>query len=314
STTYGELDRRANKLAHRLRACGVGPEVGVGLCTDRSIEMVVGLLGILKAGGAYVPLHYEHPPARLRHQLLTARARAVVTQAELLGRLPQFEGEVVCLDRDRDELQRESADAPQSGASPDNLAYVIYTSGSTGTPKGVSVTHRSLVNYAASVIHQLGADEEQMSFGLATPISTDLGNTSVFGALCSGGTLVLISPAAAADPGAFASVMASLQVDVLKITPSHAAALLVAGDPHGLPRRWLVIGGERASWELIDRVRSLSSCAILNHYGPTETTVGSCTLVVGESPSEYEPASVPIGRPIFNTSCYVLDDRRRLAP
>src|SRR5205085_1071863 len=91
SITYGELDARANQLAHRLRACGVGPEVGVGLCADRSIEMVVGLLGILKAGGAYVPLHYEHPPARLRHQLLTAGARVVVTQAELLGRLPQFE-------------------------------------------------------------------------------------------------------------------------------------------------------------------------------------------------------------------------------
>src|SRR5207302_4994075 len=221
SITYGELDTRANQLANRLRACGVGPEVAVGLCTDRSIDMVVALLGILKAGGAYVPLHYEHPPARLRHQLLAAGARAVVTQAELLGRLPEFEGEVVCLDRDRGALQREPSNAPESDVSPENLAYVIYTSGSTGTPKGVSVTHRNLVNYAASITRQLDADGERLSFGLATPISTDLGNTSVFGALCSGGTLVLISPAAAADPGSFASVMGASQVDVLKITPSH---------------------------------------------------------------------------------------------
>src|SRR5205814_3009336 len=130
SITYGELDARANQLAHRLRACGVGPDVGVGLCSDRSIGMVVGLLGILKAGGAYVPLHYEHPPARLRHQLLTAGACAMVTQAELLGRLRDFEGQIVCLARDRAELVRVPSSAPESGSSPEDLAYVIYTSGS----------------------------------------------------------------------------------------------------------------------------------------------------------------------------------------
>jgi amino acid adenylation domain-containing protein len=314
SITYGELDARANQLANRLRAHGVGPDVRVGLCTDRSIEMMVALLGILKAGGAYVPLNSEHPPARLRHQLLTAEVRAVVTQAELLGNLPPFEGEVVCVDRDRGALQREPAQAPETGISSDNLAYVIYTSGSTGVPKGVSVTHRNLVNYAACITHQLGADRERLSFGLATAISTDLGNTSVFGALCSGGTLVIIGAEAAADPGAFASVMEANQVDIIKITPSHLSGLLATDDRRLLPRRWLVIGGERADWELIERVRALSSCGILNHYGPTEATVGCCTFVVGEGAGEHAPASVPIGRPIFNTSCYVLEDSRRLAP
>ncbi len=167
--------------------------------------MVVGLLGILKAGGAYVPLHYEHPPARLHHQLAKAGARAVVTQEALLGRLPGFEGEILCLDRDRAALEREPADTPNSGVSHDALAYVIYTSGSTGAPKGVAVTHGNLVNYAADIIRRLGAETEPLSFGLVTSISTDLGNTSVFGALCSGGTLVLVSPAAAADPGALAA-------------------------------------------------------------------------------------------------------------
>jgi amino acid adenylation domain-containing protein len=314
SISYGELDARGNQLAHRLRRCGVGSEVGVGLCTDRSIDMVVGLLGIMKAGGAYVPLHHEHPPARLQHQLNTAGARALVTQEALIGGLPQFDGEVVCLDRDRTELQGEPSSDPQSGVSPDGLAYVIFTSGSTGTPKGVSVTHGNLVNYATFMAGRLGADREPLSFGLVTSISTDLGNTSVFGALCSGGTLVLISPAASADPGTLATLMEGTPIDVLKITPSHIGALLAAADPRLLPRRWLVVGGERASWDLIDRVRALSSCAILNHYGPTETTVGSCTFSVGEGPGEYRPASVPIGRPISNTSCYVLDEGGRLMP
>jgi amino acid adenylation domain-containing protein len=314
SITYAELDARANQLAHRLQSCGVGPDVGVGLCTDRSIEMVIGLLGILKAGGAYVPLHYEHPPARLSHQLVTAGAAALVTQADLLARLPEFDGALICLDRDLPELGDEATSAPDSAVKQENLAYIVYTSGSTGAPKGVSVTHGNLVNYAADIARRVGAEQEPTSFGLVTSISTDLGNTAVFGALCSGGTLVLISPGAAGDPGALASLMQATPVDVLKITPSHLAALLVAEDGRVLPRRWLVLGGERAGWDLIDRVRALSSCAILNHYGPTETTVGSCTFVVGEGPGEYEPGSVPIGRPISNTSCYVTDERGHLAP
>ena len=307
SLTYGELDASANRLARRLHAAGVGPDVTVGLCTDRSVEMVVGLLGILKAGGTYVPLHHEHPPARLCHQLAAAGASTVVTQEALLERLHGFEGEVVCLDRDREAIEREPAEPLEGGAGLEHRAYVIFTSGSTGAPKGVDVTHGNLANYAADIVRRLGADEEQLSFGLVTSVSTDLGNTSIFGALCSGGTLVLVSQAAAGDPGALAALMQSTPVDVLKITPSHVGALLAAGDARVLPRRWLVLGGERAGWDLVERVRGLSSCAILNHYGPTETTVGSCTFVVDEGPGEYEPASVPIGRPISNTRCYVVD-------
>ncbi len=314
SITYAELEARANQLAHRLRGLGVGPGVAVGLCTDRSIEMAVGLVGILKAGGAYVPLHSEHPPARLLHQLATTDAKVLVTQEPSLGAVPDFEGQVVCLDRDRAALDGEPTSAPESGVSHDDLAYVIFTSGSTGTPKGVSVTHGNLANYAADIVRRLGADQEPLSFGLVTSISTDLGNTSVFGALCSGGALVLVDPSAAADPGALASLMEATPLDVLKITPSHIGALLAATDPRVLPKRWLVVGGERSGWDLIDRVRALSDCAILNHYGPTETTIGSCTFLVGEGPGEYAPASVPIGRPISNTRCYVLDDARRPTP
>lgn len=312
--TYGELERRSNQLAHRLVRAGVGADVGVGLCTDRSVDMVVGLLGILKAGGAYVPLHYEHPQARLAHQLATAGARVIVTQEPLLGRLPDVGGEVICLDRDRRELDGEEETAPPVTVSAETLVYVIFTSGSTGTPKGVGVTHGNLSNYASDIARRLGADQEPLSFGVVTSISTDLCNTSVFGALCSGGTLVLVSPLAAADAGAFARQAQRAPIDVLKITPSHVGALTAGGDSGVLPRRWLVIGGERAPWDLVTRVRSLSDCRILNHYGPTEATVGCCTFEVGQGADRHAPATVPIGRPIAGASCYVLDERRELVP
>jgi amino acid adenylation domain-containing protein len=312
--SYGELDARANQLAHRLRRCGAGPGSNVALCTDRSIEMVVGLLGILKAGAAYVPLHYEHPRARLAHQVASASVRVMVTQEPLRARLPEFEGPIICLDRDRPELDAEPTAAPATTVSTDELAYVIYTSGSTGAPKGVCVTHGNLVNYTSDIARRLSADAEPQSFAVVTSISTDLGNTALFGALCSGGMLVLVNPAVAADPGALAVQFEATPVDVLKITPSHLGALLAGDDPRVLPRRWLVLGGERAPWDLIARVRALSDCAILNHYGPTETTVGSCTFPVGDGPGEYRPASVPIGRPIANTSCYVLDDHGHPVP
>jgi amino acid adenylation domain-containing protein len=312
--SYGELEASANRLARRLRKAGVGPDVTVGLCTDRSVETIVGLLGILKAGGTYVPLHHEHPPARLRDQLAAAGAGTVVTQEALLERLQGFHGELVCLDRDRESIERELAEPLESEAGHEHRAYVIFTSGSTGAPKGVDVTHGNLVNYTADIVRRLGAEQEPLSFALVTSVSTDLGNTSIYGALCSGGTLVLVSPAAAGDPAALAGLMAQTQVDVLKITPSHLGALLAAGDARVLPRRWLVLGGERAGWDLLERVRRLSGCAILNHYGPTETTVGSCTFAVGERPDEFGAASVPIGRPISNTSCYVIEAGGAPAP
>jgi len=312
--TYGELDARANQLAQRLRRAGVGPDVPVGLCTDRSIEMIVGLLGILKAGGAYLPLNFEHPAARLAHQLETAGASTIVSQEALLERLPAVSGEVVCLDRDRAALDGEPTSAPEVAISHANLVYVMYTSGSTGEPKGVAVTHGNLVNYATDIARRLGADREPLAFGAVTAISTDLGNTAVFGALCSGGALVLVSPAAAADGAALAAAFERTPVDVLKITPSHLRALLASRSAGVLPRRCLIVGGERTSWDLVSAVRESSDVAILNHYGPTETTVGSCTLPVGDGPGPYGPASVPIGRPIANTRCYVLDaDRHPVA-
>jgi amino acid adenylation domain-containing protein len=313
SLTYEALERQANQLAQRLARGGVGPDVTVGLFTDRSVDMVVGLLGILRAGGAYVPLHPEHPAARLGQQLESAGAHAIVTQQALLGQLPEFAGEIVCLDRDAAQLATEPAGAPVVDVRAEHLAYVIFTSGSTGTPKGVMVSNGNVVNYARALLARLGASEP-LTFATVTSIATDLGNTAVFGALCSGGTLLVVDQPTAGDPGALAAAFAATPVDVLKITPSHLAALLAGGETGVLPRRLLVLGGERAPWELVERVRGLSTCRILNHYGPTETTVGSCAFLVEEGPDEYGPASVPIGSPLDGTACYVLDDARRPLP
>jgi amino acid adenylation domain-containing protein len=313
SIGYAALDARANQLARRLRGAGVAAGDVVALGTDRSIDMVVGVLGILKAGGAYLPLNQEHPLARLRHQVEESGARVLVAQEGLLDRLPQLD-EVVCLDRDLAALELLDAGTLEPVGGLDNPAYVIYTSGSTGTPKGVAVTHGNLANYVDDIVGRLGADRQALAFGMVTAISTDLGNTAFYPALCSGGALVLVKPEVAADPAAFARRLEGSPLDVLKITPSHLSALLRAGDERVLPRRWLVVGGERLGWDLVDRVRALGGCEILNHYGPTETTVGSCTMAVADGPGPYEPASVPIGRPIANTRCYLLDERLQPVP
>ncbi len=312
SVTYGELAARAGRLARRLSRLGVEPGAVVGLCTDRSVDMAIGLLGILNAGAAFLPLHFEHPRARLAHQLTEAGCRVLVTQSALRSRLPGEGLEIVGLDAD-DLGAEPGGDAPPA-ARPADLAYVIYTSGSTGRPKGVGVTSANLSNYVDHLVRRLDAEAQPLSFAMVTALSTDLGHTAVFGALASGGTLTLVAPAEAADAASLARRLARTPVDVMKITPSHLGALLAGGDAGVLPRRTLVVGGERLGWDLVERVRRLGGCAVINHYGPTETTVGSCMATVSDGPGPMAPASVPIGAPIANTRCYVLDAWGEPAP
>jgi len=312
SLTYGELAGRAGRLARHLVASGVVPGSVVGLCTDRSVDMVVGLLGILQAGAAFLPLNFEHPGARLEHQLSEAGCRFLVTQSRLRSLLPGEGLELVLLDDEASATETGNLELPP--ARPGNLAYVIYTSGSTGRPKGVGVTGANLANYVDHVVRSLRAEDEPLSFGMVTALSTDLGHTAVFPALGSGGTLTLIMPVEAADAASLARRLERTPVDVMKITPSHLQAVLAAGDPRVLPRRWLVMGGERLGWDLVERVRRLGACGLINHYGPTETTVGSCMLTVGEDPGPWSPASVPIGGPISGTRCYLLDRWRQPVP
>lgn len=317
SLTYTELDAAANRLADHLARLGSVSRQPVGLCMERTPSMIVALLAILKAGGAYVPLNYEHPGARISHQLLDAGARVLVTEQHLLDSLPASEATVVCVDRDAEAIAACNPAIPGGIAAPEDLAYVMYTSGSTATPKGVAVTHANLANYAASIAARLSvgvADEDcaGMVFGVVSAISTDLGNTSIFTPLVCGGCIRLLSAEAAMDGDLLAGELAGERLDVLKVAPSHLRALLGAGTAEVLPQRWLVIGGEALSWGLVEQIRSHSpSCEILNHYGPTETTVGCTTYAVDERPRP-DSVTVPIGFPLAGVRAYVLD--RRLEP
>ncbi len=319
--SYAELNARANQLAHHLRGFGVGPGTCVALCLSRSAEMIVALLGILKAGGAYVPLLPESPKPRLEQQLAETEAPVIVTETRLLGALPSFAGAVVCLDphaRDAGVLAGNPTINPSAGVRPQDLIYVIYTSGSTGTPKGVAVRHDNVVNYGAFIAQVLKLEEHDanggLSFATVSTLAADLGNTCIFPALMSGGTLHVIDYETAMDGNLFAAYGKKHPIDVLKITPSHLGALLAIPDAADvLPRRYLVTGGEASTWPLVAKVRSLSSLRWINHYGPTETTIGSLTfdLDVEEASVKEVTATVPIGRPIANTRLYVLDEARQ---
>jgi amino acid adenylation domain-containing protein len=311
--SYAELNERASLLAQRLRRLGVGPEVRVGLLLERSVEMMVGLLGTLKAGGAYVPLDPDYPLRRLEHMLEESGVRVLLSRRKLIKDFSRYEGHIICLDENA-ETDAADTEAP-APVHLDNLAYVIFTSGSTGKPKGVAVAHRQLLNYVTSVCERLALPPGG-SFATVSTFSADLGNTMIFPALCLGGSLHVISQERASDPEALADYFSRHPIDCLKIVPSHMAALLGANDPaRVLPRRRLVFGGEASRWELIERVEALASgCRVMNHYGPTETTVGVLTYPVERGRGARAVDNVPLGSPIANTRVYVLDASLQPAP
>jgi amino acid adenylation domain-containing protein len=315
--SYRELNERANQLAHHLRKQGVGPDCPVGLCLDRSAETMVAVLAILKAGGAYVPLNADNPPARLKQQL--EGAAALITESKYASQMPQFSGPVIVLDRDQKQWATEPKSNPAVNTNPENLVYVIYTSGSTGVPKGVAVRHRNLVNYAHFITKRLDLEKypEGLQFATVSTLGADLGNTCIYPSLISGGTLHIIGYEMATDPRRFSDYTAKHPIDVLKIVPSHLAALLQSDEAQKLlPRKYLITGGETLTPKLIEKIASLNpACEVINHYGPTETTVGSLTLKLKEY--DWKTAgltSIPIGRPIANTQVYVLDQNLEPVP
>jgi amino acid adenylation domain-containing protein len=316
SLTYAELDAAANRLANHLKELGEMHRQTVGLCMERTPSTIVALMAILKAGGAYLPLNHEHPRARISRQLLDAGARVLVSEQHLLEGLQPLDAAVVCVDRDAEAIAACPSEHSGTLASSEDLVYVMYTSGSTGTPKGVAVTHGNLANYAASILARLSAGGQRagLAFGVASAISTDLGNTSIFAPLVSGGCVRLIGAEASMDGDLLADELGDERLDVLKIAPSHLRALLAAGSPAVLPREWLVLGGEALSWELVEQIRSLSAdCRILNHYGPTETTVGCMTYPVDEQ-RRGDSLRVPIGFPLAGARAYVLDPQLEPVP
>ena len=316
--TYQQLNARGNQIGAYLRELGVTRNVPIGLCFERSAEMIVALLGILKAGGCYVPLAPDSPKARIKHQLAETAALAILTDERLQNSLPEFDGPVISIDRDREQFDRQPVDNLSREATPDSLVYIIYTSGSTGIPKGVAVRHANLVNYCTFIARKLKLNEyaEGLQFATVSTVSADLGNTSIFPALLSGGCLDVIGYETAMLSDLFAAYASRYPIDVLKITPTHLASLMNGGDGDNvLPRKFLIAGGEALNWKLFEEIRRLSKCKLINHYGPTEATVGCCTFEPGESAvTDWGPATVPIGRPIDNDEVYIVDEHLNPVP
>jgi amino acid adenylation domain-containing protein len=314
--SYRELNEQSNRLAHYLRSLGVAPDSPVGLCLERSAEMMVAMLGIVKAGGAYVPLNADNPKPRLAQQL--AGAVALITESKLAAQMPEFSGQTLCMDRDQALWAQQPGSNPANQTNPDHLVYVIYTSGSTGVPKGVAVRHRNLVNYAHFITRRLELERfpEGLHFATVSTLGADLGNTCIFPALISGGCVHVISYEVSTDSQRFANYCERHPVDVLKIVPSHLQALLGPSDAGSvLPRQYLITGGESLTEKLLEKIESFHpGCELLNHYGPTETTVGSLTLRLQEYGKRSGGSSIPIGRPIANTRIYILDQHLEPVP
>jgi amino acid adenylation domain-containing protein len=306
SITFRELNARANRLAHRLRALGVGADTLVGLCLERSPELVVGLLGVLKAGGAYVPIDPSYPAARIAFMLEDARVSVLLTQQDLREDLPQSGARVVCLDSDWEDIENERSEDPERGARGANLAYVIYTSGSTGRPKGVQVTHAALANFLMSMAQVLGPSAQDTLLAVTT-LSFDIAGLELYLPLIQGGTVRLASRGDAQDAARLRALLDDPAVTYLQATPATWRMLLDAGWP-GRKRLTLLCGGEALPRDLADRLLDKGD-GLWNLYGPTETTIWSSAAKVepGDGP-------VPIGRPIANTRMYVLDARLRPVP
>jgi len=298
--TYAELNRRADRLARHLLGRGLPPETIVGLCAERSLEMVVGLLAIWKAGGAYLPLDPHYPAERLAFMLQDSGAPLLLTTAALAPRLPHSAAQVICLDTDWDSGTPASVADLQSQVTPDSLAYVIYTSGSTGQPKGTLLRHRGLCNLAEAQRIQFDIQPGVRVLQFA-PLSFDASVWETVMALCNGGTLVLARQAAIA--GDLIGVLRAARVNVVTLPPSVLSVL----DPAGLPDlRVVVSAGEACSREIV--ARWAPGRRFVNAYGPTETTVCASWTVC--HPADPRPPS--IGRPIANVQLYLLD--RNLQP
>lgn len=304
--TYRELDERANQLAHHLRKLGVGPETLVGMCLERSIELVVGILGILKAGGAYVPLDAGYPQERLQLMFDDARFDFLVTKQTLLNNLPETDCQTICLDRDAMTLQAESPTDSPVAVVPDNLAYVMFTSGSTGRPKGVQITHLAVVNLLTSMAAEPGltANDRLLS---VTRSTFDISVLELLLPLSVGACVNVMSAELAADATGLAKEIRRTSPTFMQATPATWQMLIESGW-EGSRNLKALCGGE-ALTDSLARELFRRSGELWNMYGPTETTVWSTIHRVSADGNRGI-----IGRPIGNTQVYVLDSYGQPTP
>ncbi len=321
--TFRELEERATVVARYLATKGVGPNVGVGICIDRSCELVVAMLGVLKAGGYYLPLDPDYPADRLTFMMEDAQVPVLLTMAEILEnrsfaalRMTNASATIVALDSDWDTLIAPAVPESIKEASPSDLAYVIYTSGSTGKPKGVMIPHRAVVNYCTWMKAQFPLDTRDAVMQKA-PASFDACIWEFFLPLVSGARLVMARPGGHRDPAYMLEALAKHDITYFQLVPSQLQMMLEtpgADGPNGLPRlRRLFLGGEALPSELLTRVSEVCpTLPITNLYGPTECTVYSTHWSV--DPGEWRGGFVPIGTPIYNTTINLIDASRQRVP
>lgn len=310
--TYGELNARANRLAHRLRRGGVRNNVLVGVCLDRCPDLVVALLAVWKAGGAYVPLDPSYPKERLSFMVEDAQPLMVLTSTEHASTLAAAADKLICLDTESSAFSQESPANLSTINSLSDLAYVMYTSGSTGRPKGAMIVHRGLVNYLWWAINTYPV-EPGVAVPVHTSISFDLTVTSLYTSLLRGSKVELLPEDAGAQ-----NLLAALRDGnrgLVKITPAHLELLgkqIAANQAEGMAKAF-VIGGENLLAETLELWRNHAPATrLFNEYGPTETVVGCCVHEVQASDSQ--TGSVCIGKPIANTQLYILDENMRPVP
>jgi amino acid adenylation domain-containing protein len=316
--TYREMNTRANQLAHYLRGLGVGSEELVGVCIERSLEMVVALLGILKAGGAYLPLDPDYPKERLRFMLEDAKVRVVVTQEKHLAICSQSglsrQPTCVLLDPAGTVVAHERAANPWNENRTETLAYVIYTSGSSGQPKGVKVNHHSVVNLFYATQSKLGFDKTDVWTGFHS-YAFDFSVWEIWGCLLSGGRLVIVPLQLTRSPDGFLELLSRERVTVLNQTPTAISQLVermsVDSDIPDLNLRLIICGGELLTPTLATSLLKWG-IPLWNFYGPTETTVWSTIHEI--TLTDANDLFVSIGRPLANTKIYILDPELQLVP
>jgi len=308
--TYGELNTRANQLAHHLRKIGVGPEAMVGCCMERSIELIVAMVAVLKAGGAYVPLDPAYPKERLNLLLEDTRPQVMLTQQSIASTiLADYTNTCLVVDA-QPRLSGPVEQNPVPVGGPKSLAYVMYTSGSTGRPKGVMVEHRAIIRLVRNTNYcRFGTDEVFLQFA---PISFDASTLEIWGPLLNGGRLVIMPPQATSleDLG---RVIREQNVTVLWLTAGLFNLMVEERLEDLRPVRQLLAGGDVLSPRHVrSALNTLQDCNLINGYGPTENTTFTCchTMRAGEP----APDSIPIGRPISNTQVYILDEQLRPVP